>query len=59
VKRAQEGRRVLIVPLLVSFGGIDRGLRERLDGLTYTMAFAGLIPDERLVTWILAMAERH
>lgn len=55
-KRAQEGRRVLIVPLLVSFGGIERGLRERLGGLTYTMADAGLMPDDRLVTWVLAMA---
>jgi sirohydrochlorin cobaltochelatase len=56
-KRTQDGRRVLIVPLLVSFGGIDRGLRERLQGLTYTMADAGLVPDDRLVTWVLAMAD--
>ena len=34
-KRITEGRRVLIVPLLVSFGGIERGLRERLEGLAY------------------------
>lgn len=54
--RAQAGRRVLVVPLLVSFGGIERGLRARLDGLTYTMAAAGLMPDDRLVTWVLAMA---
>jgi len=55
-KRSQEGRRVLVVPLLVSFGGIDRGLRERLEGLPYTMPDAGLVPDDRLVTWVLAMA---
>jgi sirohydrochlorin cobaltochelatase len=55
-KRTQEGRRVLIVPLLVSFGGIERGLRERLEGLPYTLPEAGLVPDDRLVTWILAMA---
>jgi len=59
VRRTQERRRVLIVPLLVSFGGIDRGLRERLEGLTYTMANAGLVPDDRLVTWVLAMADRR
>ena len=59
VKRAQEGRRVLIIPLLISFGGIDRGLRERLDGFTYTMPDMGLVPDDRLVTWVLAMAERR
>lgn len=53
------GRRVLIVPLLISFGGIERGLRERLDGLPYTMAEAALMPDDRLATWVLAMAERR
>ena len=55
-KRISEGRRVLIVPLLVSFGGIERGLRERLEGLAYTLPDTGLVPDDRLVTWILAMA---
>lgn len=50
------GRRVLIVPLLVSFGGIDKGLRERLQGLSYTLPAAALVPDQRLVTWVLAMA---
>ena len=56
-KRTAEGRRVLIVPLLISFGGIEKGLRARLDGLTYTMATAGLMPDDRLVDWVLAMAQ--
>ena len=56
-KRTAEGRRVLVVPLLISFGGIEKGLRERLDGLSYTMANAGLMPDDRLVAWVLAMAE--
>ncbi len=32
-RRIAENRRVLIVPLLVSFGGIERGLRTRLEGL--------------------------
>jgi hypothetical protein len=55
-RQLAEGRRVLIVPLLVSFGGIERGLRERLDGLAYTMPAAALVPDDRLVAWVLAMA---
>src|SRR5688572_9081380 len=50
------GRRVLIVPLLISFGGIEKGLRERLDGLPYTMAETALMPDERLATWVLSVA---
>jgi sirohydrochlorin ferrochelatase len=53
------GRRVLIVPLLISFGGIERGLRERLDGLAYTMASAALMPDDRLATWVAVMAEKR
>lgn len=55
-KRTAEGRRVIVVPLLVSFGGIEKGLRERLDGLTYTMAASGLMPDDRLASWVLEMA---
>jgi sirohydrochlorin ferrochelatase len=50
------GRRALVVPLLISFGGIERGLRERLDGLPYTMAEAALVPDERLAEWVLTVA---
>jgi hypothetical protein len=50
---------VLIVPLLVSFGGIERGLRERLDGLQYAMPTAALVPDDRLVAWVLAMANQR
>jgi len=55
-RRTREGRRVLVVPLLISFGGIERGLYERLQGLSYTMADAALMPDDRLVGWVLAMA---
>jgi hypothetical protein len=57
VQRELSSERVLVVPLLISFGGIERGLRERLEGLSYTMADAALMPDERLVTWVLAVAE--
>jgi hypothetical protein len=56
-RRIAEGRQILIVPLLVSFGGIERGLRERLDGIKYTMPTAALVPDERLVAWVLSMAK--
>lgn len=52
-----EGKRVLIVPLLLSFGGIEAGLKQRLDGLEYTMAQKALLPDERLGKWVLASVE--
>ena len=53
---AGDGTRVLIVPLLLSYGGIEAGIRKRLDGLDYVMASQGLMPDERLVQWVLNAA---
>ena len=50
------GRRVLIVPLLISFGGIERGLRERLAGLSYSIPENALMPDDRIATWVLSVA---
>jgi sirohydrochlorin ferrochelatase len=55
-RRVEEGRRVLVVPLLMSFGGIERGIATRLDGLSYTMAGSALLPDDRLAAWVLEMA---
>ena len=54
--RAEEGKRVLVVPLLLSFGGIEKGIATRLEGLPYTMADAALMPDERVIQWVLEMA---
>ena len=48
------GRRVLIVPHLMSFGGIEQGIRKRLEGLDYTMTSQALMPDERIAKWVLA-----
>ena len=58
-RQTGEGRRVLIVPVLLSFGGIEAGVRKRLDGLDYTMATNGLIPDDRFVAWVLAKARER
>ena len=35
-------------PHLLSFGGIEQGIRKRLEGLAYTMAPKALIPDSRI-----------
>jgi sirohydrochlorin ferrochelatase len=51
-----QGRRVLIVPHLMSFGGIEQGVRRRLDGLAYTMTEQALMPDDRIVQWVIASA---
>ena len=58
VEAARAGnKRVLIVPLLLSFGGIEAGLKKRLEGLEYTLAPKALLPDDRLGTWVLASVE--
>jgi sirohydrochlorin cobaltochelatase len=56
VKRRESGSRVLVVPVLLSFGGIEQGLRKRLDGLDYTMASQAIVPDDRVVEWIRLQA---
>jgi len=53
-QQVAAGRTVLIVPHLLSFGGIEQGIRKRLDGLTYTMTSQALMPDERIAEWVLA-----
>lgn len=47
-----ENKKVLIVPLLLSYGGIEEGIKKRLDGLDYTISRNGLLPDERLAQWV-------
>ncbi len=49
-----EGNRVLIVPLLLSYGGIEQGVRKRLEGLQYVIPEQGLLPDARLEKWVLS-----
>ena len=56
---ADEGKSVLIVPLLLSYGGIETGIRRRLEGLPYRMADQALLPDERLSEWVLLQATEH
>jgi sirohydrochlorin cobaltochelatase len=49
----KKGNGALIVPLLLSYGGIEGGLRKRLAGLTYSMPTQGLLPDKRVVDWVV------
>ena len=50
-----EGTDVLIVPLLLSYGGIEKGIRERLEGLPYRMSPQALLPDDRLAQWVMSV----
>ena len=51
-RAAREGNKVLIVPLLLSYGGIEEGIKKRLEGLSYVMSQQALLPDDRLADWI-------
>jgi hypothetical protein len=51
-----EHHRALVVPLLLSFGGIEAGIGKRLDGLDYTMSDKALLPDPRIARWIVESA---
>jgi CbiX len=48
-----ERRRALVVPLLLSYGGIERGVKKRLEGLEYAITNQALLPDDRLIEWVL------
>lgn len=55
-RHSAAGRRVLVVPHLLSFGGIEQGIRKRLEGLDYTMTTQALMPDDRIIEWVLLNA---
>lgn len=51
-----QGKSVLVVPLLLSYGGIENGIKRRLEGLEYKIPAQGLLPDSRIAGWVLSMA---
>jgi hypothetical protein len=51
------GRRILVVPVLTSYGGTEAAIKEQLQGLPHEMAKSALMPDDRLVAWIVARAD--
>jgi len=56
-RAAQQGNKVLVVPLLISYGGIEEGIRKRLEGLSYVMSSQALLPDDRLADWVIQVAQ--
>ena len=54
---SKAGNTALIVPLLLSYGGIEGGVRKRLDGLNYRMPSQALLPDKRIVDWVIEAAQ--
>ncbi len=51
VKAAHGGRRPLVVPYLISRGGIESHIAEALHGLGYAWNGDTLAPDPRLAQW--------
>jgi hypothetical protein len=60
VSRIHEaGNTPLIVPLLLSYGGIEEGLRKRLSGMDFRMPTQALLPDQRIATWVITHARNQ
>ncbi len=55
-RASSENKRVLLIPLLLAYGGIEEGIRKRLDGLSYSMSEQALLPDERFARWVILSA---
>ena len=51
-----SGRRIVVVPLVTPYGDAAPAIKERLQGLAHDVATSGLMPDDRLVAWILSQA---
>lgn len=52
-----RGRRILVVPVLTSYGGPEAAIKEQLKGFEYEVAKRALMPDDRLVAWIVSRAD--
>ncbi len=50
--RPAEASRVLVVPVLISVGHIQKQIHERLKGLSYTMSETGLAEHPLAAEWI-------
>lgn len=52
VRQASKQGDVIVVPLLLSKGGIEQGIIKRLDGLTYKWSGKMLLPDPKVEQFI-------
>lgn len=58
VAAAGRSGTALVVPVLLSRGGIEPKIRERLKGLPYRMPETFLLPDARIGAWITLQVEQ-
>jgi sirohydrochlorin ferrochelatase len=52
VRQAGKQGEVIVVPLLLSKGGVEQGIVKRLEGLTYKWSGRTLLPDPRFEQFI-------
>lgn len=52
VEEESKDGNVLVLPLLVSYGELQAGIKERLNGLTYLIADEGLVADPLITQWV-------
>lgn len=58
VLRLSKKGRVLVVPYLISSGGIERHVQDALNGTFYQWNGKTLLPDPRISQWVLETAEK-
>ncbi|MFA3781653.1 sirohydrochlorin chelatase [Melioribacteraceae bacterium 4301-Me] len=52
VRQASKNSSVIIIPVLLSQGGIEKGIVERLDGLTYKWNGKTLLPNKKIIRFL-------
>ena len=58
VQTAHAQGRVLVVPVLLARGGVERKIPKLLAGLTYVYQNDTVLPDPRVAQWIAQQVER-
>jgi sirohydrochlorin cobaltochelatase len=54
---SSDGGRVIIIPLLISRGGIEREIRNILSGLNFSYNEMTLLPHQNIERWLLETVE--
>ena len=58
VRRLSRKGQVLVIPHLISAGGIERHVQDALDGTFYKWNGRTLLPDARIAQWVFDTAEK-
>lgn len=54
---AAQGQRVIVVPLLLAQGGVEKEIHHILNGLTFTYDERTLLPHANISSWLVETAE--